>query len=518
MIEQDTSLDSREAAKPSAGSRKRGGLALGGLISVAGGGLSAGSNLLLAAMLGHSLGPAGTGSFFQLVAFFAIVANILELGADTGLVKFVSAATATGRHADLKPLIRVAVLPVIITGALAVAGIWIFSPQLVDVLSLAGLDPASAARVMRALGVGVPIAALTMVLLGAVRGLTNVSGYTLVQNVLIPAGRLALTGIAVLAGFGVEGVVYLWLAPLCLALPITIAMLVIALRRQPADLIAKEPTPEAELKPAFWRFSSARGVAAGVEIVLEWADVLLVAALLSPAEAGIYAVVTRCGRAGELLQTAARITLGPRVSGALASGQLGEVSRLNTLVSRVMILGAWPLYVFVGVFAGPTLSLFGREFAAGAPALAVICLGMAIACSAGSVQTILLMGGKSTWQLINKTACLVVNIGLNLILLPVFGITGAAIAWAVSVVLDSALAAWQSHRLGVRVDLRSLIVPAAGALIVAIMLAYGLSQFFGSGVVLDSVFMDLVIAFVLFAGVLAALGLPLRRKLSLTRH
>ncbi|MEH3066681.1 MAG: hypothetical protein PGN15_01125 [Aeromicrobium erythreum] len=102
-----------------------------------------------------------------------------------------------------------------------------------------------------------------------------------------------------------------WLLPVPLVLVVAIAL---ALRHVP-----RTRTPR-RAYPGFWGFSAARGATACVEVVLEWADVVVVGVLASPAEAGVYAVVTRCARAGEVVQQRRRIAVGPAISSASARG------------------------------------------------------------------------------------------------------------------------------------------------------------------------------------------------------
>jgi O-antigen/teichoic acid export membrane protein len=45
------------------------------------------------------------------------------------------------------------------------------------------------------------------------------------------------------------------------------------------------------------------------------------------------------------------------------------------------------------------------------------------------------MAGKSSWNLYNVAIALVTNVVLNVVLIPPFGITGAAVAWAVTIVV-----------------------------------------------------------------------------------
>jgi hypothetical protein len=58
----------------------------------------------------------------------------------------------------------------------------------------------------------------------------------------------------------------------------------------------------------------------------------------------------------------------------------------------------------------------------------------------GNVTVVLLMGGKSSWNLLNTAVALTLNISLNLLLIPRFGMQGAAVAWAVSIIVDNLMA------------------------------------------------------------------------------
>ncbi len=87
-------------------------------------------------------------------------------------------------------------------------------------------------------------------------------------------------------------------------------------------------------------------------------------------------------------------------------------------------------------------------------------LAMLLSMALGPVDIVLLMGGKSSWNLINTIISLAVNIVLNLILIPRMGITGAALAWAVSIALNNLLPALQVHvMLGINAISRRLLVP-----------------------------------------------------------
>ena len=73
-------------------------------------------------------------------------------------------------------------------------------------------------------------------------------------------------------------------------------------------------------------------------------------------------------------------------------------------------------------------------------------MAMLVEVVAGPALLTLLMGGRSVLVLANTAAGLVANIGLNLTLIPPFGMTGAAIAWSASILLVNFLAVVQMRQ------------------------------------------------------------------------
>jgi O-antigen/teichoic acid export membrane protein len=434
------------------------GIAWAGAVNLVGGATGSVVGLVLAAVVGRRLGTDGAGTYFLVVAVFMIVSNVAELGADTGLVRFVAAARATGRPQDVPHLLVVAVRPVLVVGAAVVAAAWVWTLVAPD-----ARPDVPATFVVGAAAVAV-LSSLTAVMLALTRGLGDVLSYPLLQSVLLPILRLLAVVAVVRAGGGALAVVTAWMAPVVLVLGLATAVALTltvrhcgGLRRRP------DPSPEQQgLTRRFWTFSATRGVSAAVEIMLEWVDVLLVGLLTSAEAAGVYAVVTRCARAGEVVQQAARVAVGPQVSSALARGALHEAREIYGLVTAAMIWMSWPFFIVLAVFPDAVLAIFGRGFDDGATSLTVLAVAMGLATAAGTVQTILLMGGRSSWQLADKSAALAVNVVLNLLLVPAWGIEGAAVAWAVTILLDTALVVYQvQHLMGLRPDGRHLWVAAA---------------------------------------------------------
>lgn len=441
------------------------GLLRAGVVTFGGIVIGAIATLLLAQVVGNHLGAAGTGLFFQAIALFAIASNALQLGADTALVRVLSRQSALGYRDLLRPTVRAAVLPVLLISAVVSVAVYLAADPIAGIV--APNDPHYGATVLRLMAPFLGFGALLAVLLGGVRGIGSTMPYTALQNLALPLFRLAIVASGILGGFGVAWVATGWAAPLLVLAVIAGAILLLQLRRSAGDVPPRSGPDVRDARRAFWGFALPRGASTVIERALDWAGVLIVLAVAGPVLGGIYAVVNRCVNAGTMIDQAARIVTGPRISRALALKDDAEASRLFLDVTRGIVTVAWPFYLLISVFAPTVLGLFGKEFVAGALPLALVALAMMLSTTAGMVQSILLMGGRSSWQLINRILQLLTLIVVTVLLVPPLGLTGAAIGWIAAIAVDTTLATVQvAARLGIRSSPRLLARPAAVALVV----------------------------------------------------
>jgi O-antigen/teichoic acid export membrane protein len=434
-----------------------------GGFSFGGAAIGAAAGLVLTAVVGRAVGTSGAGLFFQAVGVFTIAVHVGKLGADTGLIRFLSSQVALHRQADLGRTVVVALVPVCIVGVLGSAVLYRFAEAAVGFGAAPGTSVEAAAQLLRTVVPYIVIASVLAVLLGATRGLGGVLPFVAVTNLALPLGRVVLVLLAAAAGAGVSGVLELWAAPLPVLLVVAAVWSTRRLRRAREQVPDRgEPRETRRLAREFWGYSSARGAAAALEIVLEWADVLILAALRSPAEAGIYAVASRSMRAGQIAEQAVRVALSPRISALLAVGDTAGASSLFLVVTRAIVLLAWPFYLLLIIYGEVVLDVFGPGFRAGGNVLAILSVTMMVVLAAGTVQTILLMGGRSSYQMGNKVVAVVLGVSGSLALVPQLGMTGAALAWSVAVLVDAGLASWQVRtRLAVHYDVRALGLAAA---------------------------------------------------------
>jgi len=286
------------------------------------------------------------------------------------------------------------------------------------------------------------------IFLAATRGFGTMAPFVLVQNVGLPAARSLLVILGWIAGLGALALVLGWVIPVPLGFGVALAILASMLRSIEEGTHVSSPASRGRRTVAaeFWRFGAPRGLAAMFGIAVTWLDILLVGALRSTAEAGVYAAASRLALLGVLVLQAVGMAIAPQVSALIARGRHDDAETVYQVATWWLIALTWPLYIALAVFAPLALEIFGKGFVAGAPPLVILSLAMLVNLGTGNVTTYLLMAGKSSWHLVNTTLSLTVNIGLNLILIPRYGMTGAAIAWAASIVVVNLAALFEVWR------------------------------------------------------------------------
>jgi polysaccharide transporter, PST family len=158
---------------------------------------------------------------------------------------------------------------------------------------------------------------------------------------------------------------------------------------------------------------------------------------LGLAAVGIYGAATRISEAWYFVPTAIAAAAAPAITAAHAhdpAGYLASVRRLLDILAAVALVAAVALSLLSTPIVG---ALFGREFAASAPVLAVhawagVFVALGVGQSAWNVCE-----GLTRLALFRTLGGAALNIVLNALLIPRFGALGAAVATVASYALSA---------------------------------------------------------------------------------
>jgi O-antigen/teichoic acid export membrane protein len=427
------------------------------VLRIGGGSASGLGRFALTVVVARSFGASGAGAFFSGLAVFTFVSIVCELGADTGFVRTIPRFRALGRTEEIRRTLVVGLVPVFVISSLLAIVLLAFAAPLTRLIA-GGAGSGTVIAYIRTLAPFVPLSALSTVMLAATIGYGSVVPTVLVDNVGKPLIRPILAAIVIAVGAGATALALSWALPIVVGLGVASVFLFSMTRRAESIDLTVHPGTSAvspvrsyrELGSEFWRFSAPRALAGALEGLLVRLDILLVGGLATTAIAGIYAASSRLLGLGSFVLGAVITAISPQISVALAVEDHDRAEALFQTCTWWLMIPSWAIYLLLAIYSPLVLRLFGTQFERGSFVLTLLSLSMLVTMATGPVSSVLLMGGFSVWNLVNSIAGMTAMVGLNVLLVPRFGLTGAAIAGSVaimSVQLAAAIEVWFLLRL-----------------------------------------------------------------------
>jgi hypothetical protein len=180
--------------------------------------------------------------------------------------------------------------------------------------------------------------------------------------------------------------------------------------------------------------------------VVNWLDTVLIGALVSTRAAGIYGSGTRYLLPGQFTADALMQVTGSRISGLLSINKTREAQALLRITTAWQTMLTWPIYLVVGFFARPLLLVFGAQVVEAQVALIALAVSLLVISLVGPVPAIILMSGRSRQAMFNTLLLVLINVTGNVLLVPRYGLNAAGVVWGVTIIVASALPAWQSYQ------------------------------------------------------------------------
>lgn len=159
-------------------------------------------------------------------------------------------------------------------------------------------------------------------------------------------------------------------------------------------------------------------------------DLILVGLFMNPAAVGLYSIAVSVAEKLWILSKSASTVLFPRIAN---SNDEADRNHVTSVVSRVVlaisVVGGIGFFIIAGIFI---VLMFGTEYSGSTLALRIMLLGIIL----GSMERILsndISGrGKPEINMYTSILSVILNIGLNIIFIPLYGIEGAALATTIT--------------------------------------------------------------------------------------
>jgi len=352
-----------------------------------------------------------------------IATKLGPLGLDQAAVRF-GAGYWQEHKAALRSLLRRSLGLALLSGILLGGGLVFGAPMLATrIFGKPDLEV-----VFRVFGVALPLAILLRVTASATRASQLVKSAVLSEDIGQPAAFLMIATPWLLLGGGLSGA--LWSMTVSFALALGLATVLLKLLLSP--LQTDRPAPELPLRKIL-AFSLPASLSGTFVMLLVWADRLMIGLLRPAADIGVYQAASQSAILFAVILGAFASIFPPQIARLYHAGETRRVEQLYRVSTKWGLYLSIPAFLVIFFESRNLLALiFGPEFTRGWVALLILTVGQLGNVATGGASQLLTMTGYQTSWLIMSSSALTANLALNLLLIPQFGIEGAATASALS--------------------------------------------------------------------------------------
>ncbi len=397
-----------------------GSLALG--IYIAAAGMAYCSQLVIARMVGVD----SFGVYAYVTATMVVLAYFAALGFDVALLRFVPAYEAQQRWDLLAGVVRYAQSRAGAVGTVII---------LVGVSIVAVRGSALSGELRNAFFMGfvlVPVLALLWIRCSAIRAFGGVV-WAIVPDRLVREGLVVgLVAFATL-GLGLQLDATQVVIAMLVSASIGLGLTSLAMRRlRPRAADAVVPVYDA----AGWRHVALPLlVIGGTEALMNRTVVLILGWFGDTKDAGIYSLVFSIAFVAVLPRTALNTLFAPAVSSLFTRKDQAALQVLVASAASRMFIAVAGIAFVLAVLADPLLRWFGPGVENGVPALRILLLGQTLAAGAGSQLCVMTMTGYERSAAAQLVLTALVNAIASVVFIRLFGLTGAAVATSLSLVM-----------------------------------------------------------------------------------
>jgi O-antigen/teichoic acid export membrane protein len=406
--------------------------AKGGGIAVAGTLFAYAMRFVMGIVLARFLGAEQFGLYSLALTAAQVAAGLAWLGLPPALVRYVSLFASRQDAEGLWGTLQIGIgLTTLVSLLFGIALYGLADPIAERLFHEPRLVP-----LLRLVSFIVPFLALSDAIAAATRGFNKMQYTAIAQHIFHPVIKLILILIVVLATGGLNAAkvldVHIVIVVIVSAILLYFLNSLFPLRR-PLQM-ARRDTRE------MLSFALPLYVSYMIATFRGSIQTVLLGALNAVTTVGVFTVAAQVNLVGHVFYQSIATASMPIVSELYGRGEREQMGRFYQTMTRWTFTLNLPLFLVVVLFPTPILSIFGQSFVGGATALTILAWGNLVRAAAGICGVMIDMTGKTHLNLANATASCVLVLGLNFLLIPRWGMVGAATAALATAVITHLLA------------------------------------------------------------------------------
>jgi O-antigen/teichoic acid export membrane protein len=356
-------------------------------------------------------------SIFDVLGVFAV------FGLNTGVIRLTSKYIARRERGLVKGTLLSGMAITSALSALIVLAIAVLAPFLARRVfdNVEGID-----LVLRIHFLGLPFFALMMIANGYTQGLKTLKYSALVELIARPLLRLVVILGLFLVGLKLFAVVFGSMISFAMAAALAfyfgMKISPFNFRKIRARLVTRE----------LFFYSTPLVLARFMNVTISRSNTILVGFFKDSTSTGLFGAAIMLSPFISLSLISFSKIFAPVISELWEKGELIELKNTFKTVSKWVLSLGYPVFLIIMLFAPSLLKVFGDDFMNAAATLRLLAIGQIVNAAVGPAGFMLSMTGRQKLNMVNSIGLAALNIALSIILIPRYGIAGAALATTVA--------------------------------------------------------------------------------------
>jgi len=415
-------------------------------------------------VLARALTPEEYGMLFLVLSIMSIVMGLITLSLEGGIQRYVPYYLGKNDMKRVKGTVISSLKISLPVSLLAFAGLFIFADQ----IAVFFFHEASLSIVFRILSLTLPFYVIYKIFSSVLIGFKKVKYDAISWSIGRPLSTLTFLFIFMMFGFGLAGATTGYMMGYVVS-----GILAFFFAEKKVYPLIKSKIKPAGMKSKLLEFSLPLVVFGILWNIMTKIDTILLGSLKTSFEVGVYQTAVPTSQFLFVIPAALGALFLPVVSELLSKEKSESIGTVYKTVSKWVLYINLPLLLVFIMYPNAVINtLFGPEYIIAGNSLRILsisCFIYAISMLSGGIISLY---EKTKYFILNSGICLVMATALSYLLIPVYGIDGAAIANLVTLSVYTIMVVYEAYMFSGHLPFNKQIIKSLAAGIISIIAVY----------------------------------------------
>ena len=374
---------------------------------------------LMSFVVAHYFGAKGLGNYVLAIVVLRIFTLVSKLGLDTFSIRFIASFAKQGKWKSIQLFRKKIITIVSITSLISSVVMFIFSFEIANLVN-------TRVEYIELSSFFVLPMVFFMLHYQSLRGLKRIAEFSFFYR--MSQATFSIAGLFLISQFiqSDKIPIYAYLTSLCTVSLLSYVSYYYWFNKK-CNFGISEEIEDLPLKKIL-KISLPLMFAQSVQFIMAWTDKLMLGNMLGPESVAIYGVAFRFSMGVSITLMAINSIASPKFAEKFSNNDISGMEKVAMQSAKLIFWTTIPLASILLVFPKFFMGIYGSEFLIGVEVLSWLIIGRVVNALSGSVGNLMQMTGQQNNYMKILMAGSIINVTLNYILIPIYGIKGAAFA------------------------------------------------------------------------------------------